>query len=240
MTDLVRALSAALLLTSLCFATNLRDHLVGVHRSSVHLSFPMVKVQDVYGSGICINQGCSVVATAYHVQLLAGRRNLRVAGGHTEHVLSLANESDTNKSDIPVLKSKRTLVYNIENDISFVYTKQPVPHKSGVPFVYEYYVGQKVIVAGYCDHEFETKEAHIIGSNVPLIIGHTPLNENLVIGIYAKTGVSGSALLAERGTLLVPIILTGARKVGSGDQTVSCALPVRTSAKALVKVDPIH
>ena len=240
MTDLVRAFSTALLLSSLCSATNLKDHLVGVHRSSVHLSFPMMKVQDVYGSGICINQGCSVIATAYHVQLLAGRRNLKVAGGHTEHILSLANDSDTNKSDIPVLKSKRTLVYNIENDISFVYTKKSVPHKSGVPFVYKYYVGQKVIVAGYCDHEFETKEAHIIGSNVPLVIGHTALNENLVVDIYVKPGASGSAVLDERGNLLGMIILTGALKVGAADLTVSVALPVRTIAKALVKVDPIH
>jgi hypothetical protein len=235
-----RALSTALLLTTLCSATNLRDHLVGVHRSSIHLSFPMIKGQDVHGSGICINQGCSVVATAYHVQLLAGRRSLKVAGGHTEHVLSLASDNDTNKSEVPLLKSKRTLAYNIANDISFIYTKRPVPHKSGVPFVYKYFVGQKVIVAGYCDHEFETKEAHIIGSNVPLVIGHTPLNENLVVDIYVKPGASGSAVLDEQGNLLGMIILTGALRVGSGDVIASVALPVRTIAKALVKVDPIH
>jgi len=127
-------------------ADDTRDHLVGVQRSTVHFSLPP-RVQQVQGSGICINQSCSIVATAYHVQMLAGRANLRVASDHTEKVLSLANESDANKSDVPA--GKRTLSYNIANDVSFLYTKKPVPHKSGIPYSYKFYVGQKVKVAGY-------------------------------------------------------------------------------------------
>src|ERR1019366_6841572 len=163
---LVLTYASAAVVSAEAPADDTRDHLVGVHRSTVHFSFPMLKGVDVQGSGICINQSCSVVATAYHVQMLAGRANLRVASDHTEKILSLANESDTNKSDVPVAKSKRTLSYSIANDVSFVYTKKPVPHKSGVPYSYKFYVGQKVRVAGYYNHEFETREARIIGSNV--------------------------------------------------------------------------
>src|ERR1035441_5918624 len=162
-------------------ADDTRDHLVGVQRSTVHFSFPP-RVQEVQGSGICIDQSCSVVATAYHVQVLAGGANLRVPSDHTEKVLSLANESDTNKSDVPA--GKRTLSYNIANDVSFVYTKKPVPHKSGVPYSYKFYVGQKVKVAGYYNHELETREARIIGSKVALVIGQAQLKENLVLDIY--------------------------------------------------------
>lgn len=219
-------------------ADDTKDHLVGVQRSTVHFSFPP-RVQEVQGSGICINQSCSVVATAYHVQMLAGGANLRVASDHTEKILSLANESDTNKSDVPVAKSKRTLSYSIANDVSFVYTKKPVPHKSGVPYSYKFYVGQKVRVAGYYNHEFETREARIIGSNVPLVIGEAQLKENLVLDIYLDPGTSGSAVLDERGNLLGMIVLSGALKFRSGDLAASVALPVRTIAKALLKLDPV-
>jgi hypothetical protein len=217
-------------------ADDTRDHLVGVQRSTVHFSFPP-RVQEVQGSGICINQSCSVVATAYHVQVLAGGANLRIASDHTEKVLSLANESDTNKSDVPA--GKRTLSYNIANDVSFVYTKKPVPHKSGVPYSYKFYVGQKVKVAGYYNHTFETREARIIGSNVPLVIGQAQLKENLVLDIYVKPGTSGSAVLDERGKLLGMIVLSGALKFSNGNLAASVALPVRTIAKALVKLDPV-
>ena len=217
-------------------ADDTRDHLVGVQRSTVHFSFPP-RVQEVQGSGICINQSCSVVATAYHVQVLAGGANLRVASDHTEKVLSLANESDTNKSDVPA--GKRTLSYNIANDVSFVYTKKPVPHKSGVPYSYKFYVGQKVKVAGYYNHELETREARIIGSNVALVIGQAQLKENLVLDIYLNPGTNGSAVLDERGNLLGMIVLSGVLKFSSGDLRASVALPVRTIAKALVKLDPV-
>jgi hypothetical protein len=234
--SLFRAFSTALLLTSVCAANPAKDHLVGVQRSTIHFSFPPT-VRQVQGSGICINQSCSVVATAYHVQMLVGRANLRVSGRHTEKVLSLANESDTNKTGVPA--GKRTLSYNIANDVSFVYTKKPVPHKSGVPYSYTFYVGQRVEVAGYYNHKFETREAHIIGSNVPLVIGQAQLNENLVLDVYVNPGTSGSAVLDESGNLLGMIVLTGALRFGTGDMTASVALPVRTIAAALVKLDPI-
>ena len=230
-------LSTALLLTSLCSATNVRDHLVSVHCSTVHSSFPLINVVDVQGSGICINQSCSVVATAYHVQMLAGRANLKAAGAHTDKVLSLASESDTNKSDVPV--GKKTLSYNVANDVSFVYTKKPVPHKSGVPYSYRFYVGQKVTIAGYYNHEFETREARVIGSNVPLVMGKARLKEDLVLDIHLDPGTSGSAVLDERGNLLGMIILSGVLKFSSGDLTASIALSVKTIAKAMVKLDPV-
>jgi hypothetical protein len=195
--------------------------------------------RNVYGSSICINQNCSVLATAYHVQLLAGRRNLQVAGAHTDKVLSLANEGDTNKSDIPIVGSKTAVSYNVAKDVSFIYTKKAVAHKSGVRYSYNYYVGQQVTVAGYCDNEFEKHKATIIGSNVPLVIGQARLNENLIVDIRLDPATSGSAVFDEKGNLLGMIVLTGALKLSSGDLTASVALPVRTIAKALVNLDPI-
>jgi hypothetical protein len=165
-----------------------------------------------------------------------GRANLGVVGGHTTRVLSLANESDTNKTDVPA--GKTTLFYNIANDVSFVYTKKPVHHKSSPPYSYRFYVGQKVEVAGYFENNFETTEAHVIGANVPLVMGKAQLQENLVLDINLKAGHSGSAVLDERGNLLGMIILTGAIQSKGGNLTASVALPVRTIANALLKLDP--
>ena len=239
MTSLFRTLSISLLLTSLCPAADVRSHLVGVHHSAVHFSFPAIKGRDIRGSGICINERCSVVATAYHIQMLAGRTHLTVTSGHTDKVLSLANEHATNKSDVSVENSHISLSYDIANDVSFVYTKKAVPYKSGIPYSYKFYVGQKVEVAGYYDHEFVTREARIIGANVLLVIGQAQLSENLVLDIRVNPGTSGSAVLDERGNLLGMIILTGSLKLSSGDLIASVALPVRTIAKALVKLDPV-
>jgi hypothetical protein len=224
-----------LLVVSCCSATNIKDHLVGVQRSAVQFTFPP-RIQRVQGSGACIDEICSVVATAYHVQMLAGNANLGVVGAHTKKVLSLANESDTNKSDVPA--GNRVLCYNTANDVSFVYTKKPVRHKSGVLYSYNFHVGQKVTVAGYYDHKFETKEARIIGANTPLIIGSAQLKENLVLDTYVNPGSSGSAVLDEQGNLLGIIVLTGALHLSNGDLPASVALPVRTIANALVKLDP--
>jgi hypothetical protein len=154
-------------------------------------------------------------------------------------VLSITNERDTNNSDIPIADSKTTLSYNVAKDVSFIYTKKAVAHKSGVQYSYKYYVGQQVTVAGYHDNEFEKHKATIIGSNVPLVIGQARLNENLIVDIHLEPGTSGSAVFDEKGHLLGMIVLTGALKVGSGDLTASVALPVRTIAKALVNVDPV-
>jgi hypothetical protein len=159
-----------------------------------------------------------------------------VVGGRTDKVLSLADESDANKTGVPAGKS--TLFYNIARDISFVYTKKPVPHKTGVPYSYKFHVGQKVEVAGYYNRKFETREARIIGANVFLVMGQSELKENLLLDVALDPGSSGSAVLDEQGNLLGMIILTGTIKSGSANLTASVALPVRTIAKALVSLDP--
>ena len=249
MQNLFRVISTALFLTSLCAAANVSEHLVGVHGSSHSLSFAKIKGQDVpypalqgheaYSSGICIDKNCSIVATAHHVQMLAGRALLRVTGGLTEKVLSPASDNDSNKATIPIAKSQRTLSCNIANDVSFVYTKKPIPHKSGLSHSYNFYVGQKVQVAGYHDRKFETKGASIIGANVKLVIGVVQLNDNIILDISLNPGDSGSAVLDERGTLLGMIVLTGAVKLLGNDVTASVALPIKTIARALVEVDPV-
>lgn len=230
-----RLLLIVLLLCSTCVASNVQDSLIGVEHQTVRFSVPL-KVETLYGSGICINQECSVIATACHIQMAAGRGNLAVAGGHTRKVLSLANESDSNKTDVSV--GRKTFFYNIANDVSFVYTRKPVRHKSGISYSYHYHIGQEVQVAGYYHGKFTTKEAHIIGADALLEIGTARLRDNIVLDISEKQGQSGSAVLDERGQLIGMIILTGAVKAKSADITASVALPVRTIAKALVKLDP--
>jgi hypothetical protein len=236
LSGLFRALSTALLLTGLCFAADAGNHFVAVQRSTVRLALPPT-LQQVQGSGICINTSCSVVATAYHVQRLVGKANLGVAGGRTYKVLSLANESDTNKSDVSV--GNRMFSYDLANDISFIYTKKPVPHKSGIPYSYAFQVGQRVRDVGYHNNELETREAHIIEANVDLVIGQGQLKKNLVLDIHLNPGTSGSAVLDDRGNLLGMVILSGTLKMSTGDLIASIALPVRTIAEALVKLDPV-
>ena len=218
-----------LCLNTMCSAADLKDHLVGVQHATAKLSLPP-QIQQVQGSGICINQNCSVVATPYHIQMMVGRANLRVGNHHTEKVLSLANESDADKSDVTV--GKRTLSYNIANDVSFIYTKKSTAHKSGVPYSYNFYVGQKVTVAGYYKGKFETREACILGVNLPLVMGEAELKENVILDVHLKPGTSGSAVLDERGNLLGMIVLSGVLKSIGGDLTTSIALPVRTIARA--------
>jgi hypothetical protein len=70
-------------------------------------------------------------------------------------------------------------------------------------------------------------------------MGQAQLKENLVLDIHLDPGTSGSAVLDERGNLLGMIILSGVLRFSSGDLTASVALPVRTIAKALVKLDPV-
>jgi hypothetical protein len=168
--------------------------------------------------------------------MMVGRANLKVGNHRTEKVLSLANESDTDKSGVTV--GKRTLSYNVANDVSFIYTKNSTAHKSGVPYSYNFYAGQKVTVAGYYKDKFETREACILGANVPLVMGEAQLKENLILDVHLKPGTSGSAVLDERGNLLGMIVLSGVLKSSDGDLTTSIALPVRTIARALVKLDP--
>jgi S1-C subfamily serine protease len=230
-----RLLSVALLLTSVCVGSNIQDSLVGVTHQTIQFSVPL-RAETVYGSGICINRACSVIATANHVQMAAGRGDLAVIGGHTSKVSSLANESDSNKTEVSV--GNRTFSYNIAKDVSFVYTKKPIRHKSGASFSYHYYVGQKVVVAGYCHGKFTVEAAHIIGADVLLEIGTAQLRDDLVLDIQLEPGQSGSAIIDERGQVIGMAIFTGAVKAKSGDVKASVALPIRTIAKALVKLDP--
>lgn len=172
MTSLLKTLSAVILLSSLCLAIEIKDHLVSVQHSTIRLSLPP-RIQQIQGSGICINESCSVIATAYHIQMCAGMVELGVDGAHTEKVLSLANEHDANKADVQVnvYGTTKHLSYNLAHDISFVYTKKPVDHKLGVQYSYKAYVGQKVKIAGYYKGKFTTWDAHVIGVNVPLMWG---------------------------------------------------------------------
>ena len=219
----------------MCVAANIGDHIVGVQKWRFRFSFPPT-VDEIQASGICIDQSCSIVATAYHVQMLAGRANLGIADAQTKKVLSPANTSDTNKTDVPAVNG--SLSYNIEHDVAFVYTKKPVRHKSGFPYSYKCVVGQEVHVAWYHEHKVETREARIIGLGVDLVMGSAQLKDNLVLNISLGPGASGGAVFDERGNLLGMIILSGVVKSSSGDLTASVALPVSNIARALVKLDP--
>jgi Trypsin-like peptidase domain len=249
MTDPTRLLSTILLATSFCFADSGNNHLVAVHSFLVSVSFPrikdrvvpfpLVKSRTITGSGICLDKRCSIVATANHVRLLAGRKTLNVAGARTEKVLSPATENDPHNSDTAVLHSKRRLSFNIAKDISFIYTKKPIHRKSGIPVSYKPFVGEAVHVAGYTGHTFWTKEAHIIGSNVRLISGEAELTENLILDVPLEAGNSGGAVLDKRGNLLGMVILTGELKLDNANIKASVALPVRSIATFLVQVDPV-
>jgi hypothetical protein len=238
-TTLFKTLFWMMLLSLLCSADNTRKHLVSVQHSSLKLSVPP-RIQQIQGGGICINQSCSVVATAYHIQMCAGGADLEIGYARTKKVLSLANENDRNKADVPVSISEKTkhLSYNLTHDISFIYTDQPIRNKAGISYSFKPYVGQKVTVAGYYRKRFTMWGAHIIGVNVPLISGESSLNENLILDIPLAPGSSGSAVLDEQGKLLGMITLSGAIRSRNGNLTTSVALPTRTIAKALLKLDP--
>lgn len=174
--------------------------------------------------------------------MLVGRPNLGIDGSRTEKVLSLANESDAGKTDIPIAISragKKSLTYNPGRDVSFIYTAKSVEHKSGITYSYHCHVGQTVQVMGYFKGRFATTVAHIIGVNVPLLLGQSRLNENIVLDIATLPGMSGSAVVDEQGNLLGMLTLTGAIKSSSGDVIASVALPTETIAKALVTLDPV-
>ncbi len=223
------------LLANLSHAIEAKNHLVSVTRTTLQFSIPP-SVKQVLGSGICINRDCSVVATAYHCQLLAGRGNLGVADGKTDKILSLARETDGNKGSISA--QNKTLSYNLANDISFLYTKKAIPHKSATTYSYVAQVGQTVHVAGFYKRNFEMREAHILGVNLPLVLGRAVLNDNLVVDVPLDAGRSGSAVLDQQGNLLGMVTLSGVIHFKSGDVKASIALPVKTIANALVKLDP--
>jgi hypothetical protein len=220
MSDIFKSYLAVLLLTSMSFGAGVEDHCVMVQHSRLQLSFPPT-LQQIQASGICINDKCSIVATAYHVQISAGRANLSVAGGRTKQVLSAANESDASKTQTRAGSSP--FFYDIANDVSFIYMTKSVAHKSGVRYSYKPYAGQRVIVAGYYHGKFEVTEAHIIGSNVPLIVLQMRLRENLVLDIELKPGLSGGAVLDAQGNLLGMVVRAGVLKRGQRLTLYCCA-----------------
>ena len=233
MKTVISSLLTTLLIVANCLAV-VYDHVVPVAHSNLHLSL-LPQVREVHGSGVCIDENCSVVATAYHLQLLAGKGTLSVGVEHTAKVLTLTEENDANISDIRA--GKALVSYNVATDIAFVYTKNPIRHKSGAPYSYKAFVGQPVTIAGYSKHKYETREAHIIGSNVPLIIGHAQVNENLVLDAFVDPGMAGSGVFDERGNLLGMVVLTGSIKSRTGDVRSCVAIPVANIARALVKLD---
>jgi trypsin-like peptidase len=237
---LFKTLWLTMFLSILCSANSAINHVVSVQHSSFKLSVPL-RMQQIQGSGICINQSCSVVVTAYHIQMCAGKANLQIDDAHTTKVLSLATDNDTNKADVPVSLSGQTkhLSYNLEHDISFIYANEPVHDKSGVPYSFKPYTGEHVNVVGYYKNRFTTRTARLIGVNVPLMWGQSRLDENLILDIAMQPGSSGSAVLDEQGNLLGMITLSGAIKSKNGDLTASVALPTRIIANALLKLDPV-
>jgi hypothetical protein len=100
---------SAILLSSLCWA-GVEDHVVVVQHSALHM-LPSPHIRKTQGNGICVNAECSVVATAFHIQMFVGKRDLNVRGARTEKVLSLAGD-DSNKSDVTL--GKKTFSYERE------------------------------------------------------------------------------------------------------------------------------
>ena len=238
MKDIKLALASILLLTNWCHATeDAKSHLVTVRRYALRMSFFLVKIDKTYASGICIDKTCSVVVTPYHSQIGVGRATLGVVGGRTTRkVLSLANESDANTTDVPTTKGIQH--FDVAEDISFVYTGKPAHHKTGISYSFRPQVGQIVLVAGYVKSKFEMREAHIIGINVPVFMGQGTLDQTLILDIQTKPGMSGHAVLDLQGNLLGMITMSGNVRQNDGDLPVSVALPLHTIATALKTLDP--
>src|ERR1700733_5893660 len=222
-----KLLSIVLLLTGLAVASSVQDSLVGVKRTiirfSIRSSVPL-RLEQITGSGICLDPKCSIIATANHIQMAAGRGNLQVTGGKTSKVLSAANESERHSSKAN--QNDGTSFYNIANDVSFIYMTKPMRFKSGMSYSYRYHVGDKVQVAGYYHGKFATEDAHIVGADVPLQVGAAQLQDNLILDIRLRKGQSGSAVIDEQGQLIGMIILVGVLKANGGDITASVAPPV--------------
>jgi len=237
-----RLLLIVFVLNLVCVASNVQDSLVRVEhkfvRVSVHPSLPATlpaTPEQVYGSGICIDPKCSVVATANHIRVAAGTKHLKVTGSTTSKVMSVATGNDRNLS----LQDKRS-PYSALNDVCFIYTNKPVRHKSGVSYSYDYHVGQRVTVAGYYKKTFTAEQAHIIGADALIQLGDSQLRDDLLLDISLKQGQSGSAVLDEYGHLIGMIILVGTLKANKDNPiTASVALPVRTIAATLVELDPL-
>ena len=148
-----------LLLIGTCdAATDFGNNVVTVQQTRIRFSLPP-KLVFIQGSGVCIDQRCSVVATTYHAQLMTGRGMLGVKGAHTVRVLSLANQNDTDRATIRV--GDRLANYDLAHDISFVYTRKPVPYKTAPPHSYHCSTGETV----YHCRPFEGQETEERGTS---------------------------------------------------------------------------
>jgi len=195
------------------------------------------------GSGICINEACSLIVTPHHVT--GGRGYVRASGVHPYKITSVANKNDQNKSDMllytqDVVQRTKIVSYNVANDISFLYTKRQIKHKAGVTHSYNPQVGHKVTIAGYYNHKFITRDARIIGINEPITIGHGQLTEDLIVDIALSPGFSGSAVFDEEGSLLGMIVSSVLPRIHGATLRWSVALPLKTIAAGLIKLDPVQ
>jgi hypothetical protein len=229
---LIRAILVTALLVNVASAA-VEDHVVGVWHAGMNWLPPGVKVQ--YGSGICVDRTCSIVATSYHAQLRAHSPNLRVMGGRVRKTVPYPTNTDSNQADVRV--GNEHFTYNVAKDITFLYTTKPISHKEGVRYSFNCEVGQEVTIVG--THSVTSgQHARIVGVNVPLRLGDAAINENVIVDVALKPGDSGSAVFDHNGRLLGMIILAGRIVTRRGPLSVSVALPASTIAKALRTVDP--
>ena len=227
-------LQLALFLSGCCPAEEVKNYLVTVRRYALKMSV-LPKIDISYASGICVDARCSVIATVYHAQLGIGRAALGVVGGHRPmKIMSLANESDTNKTDVQTVKGVQH--FDVAQDIAFAYLKEPILHKKAPPYSFSVHVGEKVSIAGFRKRKFYTMDAHIVGVDVPVVLGRATIRQTLILDAYPELGMSGSGVFDEQGRLLGIVMLRGSVKT-TGDGSLTIALPVKTIAAALVKLD---
>ena len=225
----------AALIGSAHSANDVRTHLVSVRRYRL----TPVGLRTAYATGICIDDPCSVVATVHHALAMGGvgRFEFKMVGGQaTRRVLTMASERDVNAVDVPSVMGM--LHFDVAHDIAFVYTKKPVHKKSAISFSYGAFVGQKVYVAGFRRGRLDHAEAHIVGVNVPVLLGSAVMRETLILDLPVQPGMSGSAIVDESGNLLGMVTGSAYEKRGSGDVSKGVALPVRAIARALIQLDP--
>jgi hypothetical protein len=232
---------AILCLTAACRAQSLQDHMVSVH-SDAYVCCPLSIVDHVRGTGICLNPGCSVIVTPVHLQMLAGQTSLTVGRGKTAKISSLATDNDAGKTGMNITGSKRTLSLKLANDIAFIYKDMPVRHKAAATYSDEAQVGQTIVVAGYfggrLNDRFQTRNAHIIGTDLAVAFGGNIIKENLIVDVSLDADLSGSGVFDEQGNVLGMIIFEGLLKSDHGNLKVAVALPVKTIARALGQLDP--
>jgi hypothetical protein len=161
---------------------------------------------------------------------------VRIAGGRVQKIVPYASESSINKTDVEV--DGKHFSYDITKDIAFIYATKPLYGKAGIKYSFTCEVGQKVTIVSWKPFSNTATDAHIIGVNVPLRMGHAELNDNLILDVSVKPGASGSAVIDSEGRLVGIITMYGRIETKLGPLSVSIALPASTVAKALSVIDP--